>query len=63
MPTTTRTVTKCIDAEEGWASELRCYLSTMQKDMTKKTNLFDWWQFSSVRFFAPKTGNRGPQPV
>jgi len=46
MPTTTQTVTKGIDAEEGWASELHCYLSTMQRDMTEKTDLIDWWQVS-----------------
>ncbi|KIJ90585.1 hypothetical protein K443DRAFT_15091 [Laccaria amethystina LaAM-08-1] len=50
MPTTTRTVTKRIDAEEGWASELRCYLSTMQRDVTKKTNLVDWWQDHAASF-------------
>jgi len=46
MPTTTWTVTKGIDAEEGWASELRCYLSTMQRDVTEKTDLIDWSQVS-----------------
>ena len=32
------------DAEEGWASELRRYLGTMQRDVTKDTNLVEWWQ-------------------
>ena len=32
------------DAEEGWASELRRYLSTMQWDVTKNTDLVEWWQ-------------------
>lgn len=32
------------DAEEGWASELRRYLSTMQRDVTKETDLVKWWQ-------------------
>jgi hypothetical protein len=27
------------DMEEGWASELRRYLSTMQQDVSKKTDL------------------------
>ncbi len=26
------------DAEEGWASELRCYLGTMQQDVIKDTD-------------------------
>ena len=34
------------DAEEGWASELRRYLYTMQRDMTKETDLIEWWQVS-----------------
>ncbi len=33
--------------EEGWASELRRYLSTMQQDVTKDTDLVKWWQVSS----------------
>jgi hypothetical protein len=32
------------DAEEGWASELRCYLDTMQCDVKKDTDLVEWWQ-------------------
>ena len=32
------------DAEEGWASELRCYLGTMQRDVKKDTDLVEWWQ-------------------
>jgi hypothetical protein len=32
------------DAEEGWASELRRYLGTMQRDVTKNTDLVEWWQ-------------------
>jgi hypothetical protein len=34
------------DAEEGWASELRHYLSTMERDVTKETDLVEWWQVS-----------------
>ena len=34
------------DAEEGWASELRRYLNTMQRDVTKETDLVEWWQVS-----------------
>ena len=34
------------DAEEGWASELRRYLSTMERDVTKETDLVEWWQVS-----------------
>jgi hypothetical protein len=32
------------DAEEGWAPELRRYLGTMQRDVTKDTDLVQWWQ-------------------
>jgi hypothetical protein len=32
------------DAQEGWVSELRRYLSTMQGDVTKNTDLVEWWQ-------------------
>jgi hypothetical protein len=32
------------DAEEGWASELRRYLGTMQRDVKKDTDLVKWWQ-------------------
>jgi len=32
------------DAEEGWASELRRYLGTMQRDVEKDTDIILWWQ-------------------
>ena len=32
------------DTEEGWAAELRRYTSTMQRDVTKNTDLVEWWQ-------------------
>ena len=32
------------DAEEGWAAELRRYTSTMQREVTKNTDLVEWWQ-------------------
>ena len=32
------------DAEEGWAAELRRYLGTMQWDVTKNTDIVEWWQ-------------------
>ena len=38
------------DAEEGWASELRRYMSTMQRDVTKHTDLVEWWQVSHSPF-------------
>jgi hypothetical protein len=36
------------DAEEGWASELRRYLSTMQRDVEKDTDIVEWWQVSNL---------------
>ena len=38
------------DAEEGWASELCHYMSTMQWDVTKHTDLIEWWQVSCSPF-------------
>jgi len=35
------------DAEEGWAAELRRYLSTFQLDVEKDTDLVEWWQVSN----------------
>jgi hypothetical protein len=32
------------DVEEGWASELRRYLGTMQREVKKDTDLVEWWQ-------------------
>ena len=39
------------DATEGWASKLRHYLGTMQRDVKKNTNIVDWWQVSIL--FSP----------
>jgi hypothetical protein len=36
------------DAEEGWASELRRYLSMMQRDVMRETDVVEWWQASTV---------------
>ena len=38
------------DAEEGWASELRRYLGTMQRDVKKDTDLVEWWQVMKVYY-------------
>jgi hypothetical protein len=32
------------DDAEGWASELRRYLGRMDRDVTKETDLVEWWQ-------------------
>jgi hAT family C-terminal dimerisation region len=32
------------DTEEGWAAELGRYTGTMQRDVTKNTDLVEWWQ-------------------
>jgi hypothetical protein len=37
------------DTEEGWASELRRYLGTMQRDVTKQTDIVEWWQVSKPK--------------
>jgi hypothetical protein len=36
------------DAEEGWASELRRYLSQVQHDIEKHTDIVEWWQVGFV---------------
>ena len=38
------------DAEEGWASELRHYLSMMQWDVEKDTDIIEWWQVSNLSY-------------
>jgi hypothetical protein len=32
------------DSEEGWASELRRYLKELPADVTKDTDIIEWWQ-------------------
>jgi hypothetical protein len=39
------------DAEEGWASELRRYLGTMQRDIKKDTDIVEWWQVSCLLIY------------
>ena len=36
------------DAEEGWASELQQYLSTVQQDVKKDEDIVEWWQVSNL---------------
>ena len=36
------------DAEEGWASELRRYISTVQQDVKKDADIVEWWQVSNL---------------
>jgi hypothetical protein len=35
------------DVDEGWTSELRRYLGTVQHDVGKDTDIVEWWQVSS----------------
>jgi hypothetical protein len=32
------------DNEEGWAPELCCYLKELPTDVTKDTDIIEWWQ-------------------
>jgi len=32
------------DDDEGWASEKHCYLKEMPADVTKDTDVIEWWQ-------------------
>jgi hypothetical protein len=43
------------DVEEGWVSELRRYLETMQRDMKKDDDIVEWWQVSSFFLENPST--------
>ena len=36
------------DTEEGWASELRCYLKTIERGVKKDTDIVEWWQVCSL---------------
>ena len=38
------------DVVEGWASELRRYLHTMQLDVKKDTDIVEWWQVSKLTY-------------
>lgn len=40
------------DVDEGWASELRQYLGTMQRDVKKNTDIVEWWQVSNLRIVS-----------
>jgi hypothetical protein len=31
------------DEDEGWASELRRYLKDMPADVTRDTDILEWW--------------------
>jgi hypothetical protein len=34
------------EEEEGWPAELRRYLKDMPDDVTKNTDIVEWWQVS-----------------
>ena len=36
------------DADEGWASELQQYISTVQQDVKKDADIIEWWQVSNL---------------
>ena len=38
------------DVGEGWSSELRRYLNDRPSDVTKDTDIVEWWQDHSVLF-------------
>ena len=45
------------DLEEGWALELHCYTSMMQWDITKDTDIFEWWQVHTVSWLYLSSAN------
>ena len=40
------------DMDEGWASELRRYLSVVERDVKKDADLVEWWQVSNLLIFT-----------
>jgi len=36
--------------QEGWAAELRCYLKDVPADVTKDTDIMEWWQVCAISF-------------
>lgn len=38
------------DDEEGWAAEKRRYLKDMPADVTKETDVVEWWQVSKLQY-------------
>ena len=46
-------LTQCTNSgAEGWATELHCYLGDLPADVTKETNIVDWWAVSTHIFCA-----------
>jgi hypothetical protein len=40
-----------IDDDEGWASELRCYLKDRPADVSRDTDIVQWWQVPKLLLF------------
>jgi hypothetical protein len=38
------------EEDEGWASEQRRYLKDVPADVTKETDIVEWWQVRAVLF-------------
>jgi hypothetical protein len=38
------------EEDEGWAAELRRYLKDVPADVTKETDIVEWWQVRAVSF-------------
>lgn len=48
------------DLEEGWASELCYYTSTMQRDVKKDMDIVEWWQVRTVGWLYPSSESANP---
>jgi hypothetical protein len=44
--------------EEGWAAELRRYLGNIPVDITKETDIVEWWQVRISILLDPLHLNR-----
>ena len=40
-----------VDEGEGWSSELRHYLKDRPVDVTKDTDIVEWWQVCQLKLF------------
>ena len=37
-----------VEHNKGWAAELQCYLKDMPADVTKETDIVEWWQLCRI---------------
>jgi len=45
-----RTLVTAAEEDDGWATELRCYLKDMPANVSKETDIIRWWQVFRIPF-------------